>query len=292
MLIRLLKKKVQWLAKHSWIVGLVLFIAAPVTWAAIYALAFSLGGVGRLSTGWTVEYWQRSISEGFLTNSIVHSLYISGVVTSLVIVGAICSSALLSELRHSRLLSAILLTQSATPAVVVATQTNHWVGPGGVLSRLAFHCGWIESPNAFPAIVQDPWSIGVIVAITLTLLPLAILYFMNLWDTIGMDRYCQLAEQLGCTPWQTKIKIAIPMLLRRGNALSILVFLLAIGSYEIPLLLDRQTPQMFSVATQRRSEQFNLMNRPESFALATVYFALCTALLFLYIRQRSVRDER
>ena len=97
---------------------------------------------------------------------------------------------------------------------------------------------------------------------------------------------------MGIGHWQAKVKVALPMMLNRGTAMLVLVFLLALGSYEIPLLLGRQSPQMFSVAAQQRASQFNLLNRPQAFALATVYFMACSSLLVVYFRQRRIGHER
>jgi len=280
------------LASNPWRLGLILLIMLPVLWASLYSLAVSCGAVGRLSKGWTFEHWHQAILDGFLLRTISHSVYIAGTVTCIVIGTAICVASFLPRLRHSRLLWIMLFVQSGTPAVVVAAQTMHWVGGGGLLSRLAFHSGLVLSPNDFPAVIRDEWSIGIVFAISLTLLPLALLYFTHLWDAIGFDRFCQLAEQLGCTPWQAKLRVAGPMMIQRGSPLMVLIFLLALGSYEIPLLLDRQSPQMFSVAIQQREESFNLLNRPQSFALATIYFVACSGLLILYFRLQGIGDER
>ena len=48
-------------------------------------------------------------------------------------------------------------------------------------------------------------------------------------------------------------------------------------AYEIPLLLGRQSPQMFSVLTQRHFGQFDLGQRPEAFTLAVTYLLLSGA---------------
>lgn len=263
-----------------------LLIAVPVLWAIVYSFAFSFGAIGRLSTGWTLEYWRSAIFDGFITRTVSYSVYVASCVTCLVIGTSLVVAGLFNEIRHSRWLLGMLLIQSGTPAVVVATQISHWGGGGGLVSRIAFQIGLIQSPNEFPGLVQDRWGIGLILGISMTLLPLSMLYFMNLWDLYGFERYCRLAEQLGCTPWQAKLKVAIPMMLKRGSAMLVLIFLLALGSYEIPYLLGRQSPQMFSVATLQRAGQFDLLNRPQAFALAAVYFTACSVLLVLYLRNR------
>lgn len=70
----------------------------------------------------------------------------------------------------------------------------------------------------------------------------------------------------------------------------LLNFLWMLGSYEIPLLLGVQYPMMSSVLIQKRSGQFNLLQRPEAFVLATVYFAVVSIGLMLFLVWRR-RDE-
>ena len=176
-----IQRSFAWFVRQAWKLGLFLFILLPVLWAMLYSLGFSLGMVGRLSSDWTLQHWHKAIAEGFLLKTILHSLYVAVSVT--VVVGSLSLSVAVffPQWRKSRLLLAMLLVQSGTPAVVVATQTMNWGGGGGFISRLAFQAGWLDSPNSFPSIVQDELSLGVILGIALTLLPLAQLYFMNLW---------------------------------------------------------------------------------------------------------------
>ncbi len=278
--------------QDSWKLGLLGLIALPVLWSLLYSLAFSLGLTGRLAKGWTTEHWQRALMDGFLARTILHSVYVAFAVTCVVAGISLSIAAFGAELRRSRLLLIMLLVQSGTPAVVVASQTMNWFASGGMLSRIAFQCGLVQSPNEFPAIVNDTWSLGTILGISVTLLPLATLYFMNLWEAIGFERYCRLAKQLGCSSYQATLKVVLPMMIQRGSSMLVLIFLLALGSYEIPLLLGRQSPQMCSVALQQRTGQFNLLNRPQAFALATIYFIACSGLLLLYLRQRRRVDGR
>ena len=136
MLHKLVHKTIAWWAQKSWILSLMLLIAVPVLWAIVYSFAFSFGAIGRLSTGWTLEYWRSAIFDGFITRTVSYSVYVASCVTCLVIGTSLVVAGLFSEIRHSRWLLGMLLIQSGTPAVVVATQISHW---GGRWTRFT-HC--------------------------------------------------------------------------------------------------------------------------------------------------------
>jgi len=256
-------------------------IVAPMAWALGYSLLYSTGGIGLLSEGWTLRHWRSALASGGMAASIVLSVTVAGVVTTLASMGALAITLIAPPTCRRGWLPALLCIPLATPAAVSGLLAYQILNPGGLLGRLAFHAGWIATPSEFPPLVNDRWAFGMICAQMLTALPLLTLFFLGAWTTARIDRYCRLAESLGATRMQARLRIALPMLLRRGAPLLTLVFLWQLGAYEIPLLLGRQSPQMFSVLTQRHFGQFDLEQRPEAFALAVAYLLLAGAGLLL-----------
>ena len=179
-----------------------------------------------------------------------------------------------ADLRDDRRLYALLLLPLGTPVAVSAIVVYQILNPGGLLARIAFHWRWIYSLSEFPVFVNDVWSLGIISAGTFTAFPLLTLFFFKTWTAAKIDRYCRLAESLGASSFRSRVRIALPMLLRRSRSMILLMFLLNLGSYEIPLLLGRQSPQMISVLTTRRFGQFNLLQRPQAFVFATAYLVV------------------
>ena len=268
---------------------LVFLVAAPVLWVAGYSLAYSLGGTGLLSDGWTLKNWTAAWGTGGLRASLLYSVVITATVTLLAGSGALGIVLLRPHLRRSAVILAALLLPLGTPSAVMALMTSQVLSPGGFLARLCYHAGLIGSPTQFPALVNDPWSVGMIVAQTSSALPLLTLFFLNAWSAAGADRYCRLAESLGAGRWQARCRVALPMLLRRGRPMILLIFLLNLGSYEIPLLLGRQSPQMFSVLVQRSFGQFDLRQRPQAFVLASIYLLLIGVGVQCYLAWRRDR---
>ena len=271
----------------AWRSVLIFAVAAPMAWAMGYALMYSLGGTGRLSTGWTLDHWRIALSEPRVIGACVYSLVIASVVTSLVL--AITLGLLLTypSARNRKSFLLINLTLLGTPAIVMAQMVANTLGPGGWVSRLSFYAGLIDSASDFPPLIHDRYSIGLTTAIVLGLLPLSLLYFSQLWGVVRIDRCCQLAQSLGASRWEARLRVALPMLVFRGKAMMMLLFILALGSYEAPLLLGRQSPQMFSVATRRLATGFDLTQKPQAYVLAILYLACTSLMLAMYIRHRQ-----
>jgi putative spermidine/putrescine transport system permease protein len=271
----------------AWRSILLVFIAGPVVWASGYATAYSFGGVGRLSTGWTTKHWQQTFNQSQIMGSVVYSLMISLVVLLLIITITFGALVAWPRIRFSKLFLLLSVVMMGTPALVLAQMVINTWGPGGWVSRLVHHAGIIVLPSDFPTLVNDRYSVGVTIAITLSLLPLSLLYFSQLWDTARIDRCCQLAQSLGASDFGAMVHVALPMLINRGKAMLVLLLILVNGSYEIPLLLGRQSPQMFSVATQRLANNFDLSLKPQAYVLATLYFICVSLMLLVYIRSRG-----
>lgn len=260
--------------------GLILLsavIVVPVGWIMLYSAAYSFGGIGRLSAGWTLRYWMNGLQSGSLASSLLLSMAVSASIVSFALITSLGFVLVSADLRDDRRLFALLLLPLGTPVAVAAVVVYQILNPGGLLARIAFHGRWINSPSDFPVFVNDVWSLGIIAAGTFTAFPLLTLFFFKTWSAAKIDKYCRLAESLGATTFRSRIRVALPMLLRRSRSMILLMFLVNLGSYEIPLLLGRQSPQMISVLTQRRFGRFDLLHRPQAFVFATAYLVVVAA---------------
>lgn len=269
--------------------GLLLFlplVAVPMGWVLAYSLAYSLGGMGYLSQGWTLRFWQSAFVNGGLAGSIGLSVAVSAIVALVATTVALAIVIVAPELRYRPAALGLLCLPLATPVAVAAFIVAQLLSRGGFLSRLAWHAGIVDSPAQFPVLVNDSLAVGIVLAHLVSAIPLLALYFSQLWTMVRADRYCLLAESLGATCLQARVRVALPLLIRRGQSLVLFVFLVTLGSFEIPLLLGRQSPRMFSVLAYHASGLYDLRRKPELFVLALVYFALIGSLLVLMLRWR------
>lgn len=147
--------------------------------------------------------------------------------------------------------------------------------------------GLVERAGELPELVQDPWAIGIVLTHTFLAVPYLALLFTRLGVGERLEGLAQLAVSLGATPFQVLYRVQLPVLLRAAASNLVLLFVLVFGSYEIPLLLGRQSPQMISVLTLRKYALFDLSEKPEAFALALLYTAWVLALLTWLVRREA-----
>ena len=262
----------------------------PVAWIAGYSLVYSLGGIGLLSDGWTLRHWRAAFATEAVRNSVAMSFTIAAAATFASTVVALGVCLMLASWRRHRLTRATLAVLIATPATVAGLLVQQLIGPSGWVSRVASTVGVTAGPGDFPVLVNDRWSIGLTLALCLTSTPMLCLFLLNTWSAARIDRYCTMAESLGASRWQARWRVAAPMLMVRARPLIALTFLWSLGAYEIPLLLGRQSPQLFSVLVARHFGQYDLALRPQAFVLATVYLTLVAVGLGVFVGMRRRHD--
>ena len=113
-----------------------------------------------------------------------------------------------------------------------------------------------------------------------------VVLFLNLSQSERIPELIQLARSLGASQQQANLKVALPILLRKARPTLLLYGIFVMGSYEIPLLLGRQSPQMVSVFTLRNLRHFNLENQPLAYISALVFTLLLMGIVLLVFRKK------
>lgn len=267
--------------------ALLVVVGLPMAWSFGYSLLYSLGGAATArETPWTALF-----AEAGLRRTALYSAAVAAIATALAMGVSLGLTLVWPRLASSRFVQAALGTMLATPPAVAGFLMLQWVSPGGFVARLAYHGGWIRSTQDFPALVQDERSVGLIAALTAISAPAMTLFLLRLWTVARIERHCALAESLGASRWQARLRIALPMLWRRARPLAALAFLGNLGAFELPLMLGRQSPEMISVLIQRRFTHFDPAQRPRAFALAVVYWLAVASVLVVWLRwQRAALD--
>jgi len=265
-------------------------VVAPVGASLIYALLYTIGLAGLLKVGLTGRYWTTMLGRGELWRSFGLSLYVATTVVLLATAGGLALSLTLRERLRRGPLSTVLHLPLALPFAVAGFVTYQVLAPTGLLSRLSFRLGLIADPSGFPALTNDRFALGIIAAHVALGLPFMALLFAQLYGSERVEAYAALARGLGATRGQTLRLVVVPMLLRRAATNVLLLFVVVLGSYEIPLLLGRQAPQMLSMLTVRKWQRFDLLQKPEAFVVALLYTALALALLALALGRRGTSE--
>jgi putative spermidine/putrescine transport system permease protein len=266
--------------------GLLLFVAiaiVPLGASLLYAGLYSVGLTGLLNKGFTLEAWRRVLGGREVWASLALSAGVALAVVALAASGGL-ALALRGRLDREPLSHALYLPLTL-PGTVAALFTFQMLTGGGLVPRLLLRLGALTDPAAYAAPVQDRWAIGIILTHAALAVPFFALLFDKLRRSERIDELSTLAVSLGASRGQRLRRVEIPLLLRAAASNLALLFVVVLGSYEIPLLLGRQTPQMLSVLTLRKYALFDIRQKPEAFVVALLYTALVLGVIGVVFRE-------
>ncbi|QXD15593.1 hypothetical protein GQ464_001220 [Rhodocaloribacter litoris] len=271
--------------------GLALFILIallPIGFSLGYAFAYSVGLTGLLSEGPTGRHWAQLLREGEIWASFGLSLYVAAATVVLGVSGALLLVLYLRRPLRRGVLAYLIYLPLALPATVTAFLTYQVLSSTGYLARWLLALGLLEEASQLPGLVNDAGGVGIIAAHVGMAVPFFTLLFLHLYDSEKLDALTDLARTLGAGRRACLYRVTVPILLARARPNIVLLFIFVLGSYEIPLLLGRQAPQMVSVLAMRKYALFDLTEKPEAFIIALLYTALVLLLLIAGMRDGTV----
>lgn len=266
----------------------VLFLAIvvlPVASGLVYALLFSLGIIGIVNSGFSGDAWQTVLFEKPFWTSLGFSLYVALLSVGISLGIALTIALSWQQKLQKGLLSNVIYLPLCFPATVMTFFSFQLLSKSGLLARIGYQFGITNEINDFPIWIKDAYGIGIIFTSVLLTTPFFIILFSNLYQSEKIASYVNLAKTLGATNSQILRKVTIPILLKRASITIYLFVIFVMGSYEVPLLLGRQNPQMISVAVLQKIQRFNLNDMPQGYAMSLLYVLLIVLiLLILYFK--------
>ena len=261
-----------------------LLLGVPIAVGVGYLTAGSLGLVGDTGAGG----FGRVLHDVAVLRSALLSLWIAGAGTLLALAGALAITLLMGgHTRVERLSRMIAALPLPVPNVAAAVAVLLLLSQSGWLSRVATQLQLIATPAQFPALVYDPWAIGVIATVVWKELPFLLLVAMSLQSLRGRS-LSDAARTHGASRWQAIRLVTLPLLLR-GMAPSIIaVFVFVLGSLELPLLLAPSSPLALPLLIQERRQALDMVSHGESYVIALL--AAVLALLAAVAHER-LRDD-
>jgi putative spermidine/putrescine transport system permease protein len=208
------------------------------------------------------------------------------------VLAIICALALRRVTRGRRTATFIFQINLPIPHVVGAIGILFLFSQSGFLARLGHLGGIINEPADFPALVFDPYAIGIILeyvwksTVFIGVILLAILLSLG-------DSYEDAARNLGASRWQRFRFVTLPFLMPGILSSSILVFAFTFGAFEVPLLLGQRYPSALPVLAYRSYTNVDLNARPEAMAMSVVIAVIITMLVFVYMQltRRYLRED-
>ena len=176
------------------------------------------------------------------------------------------------------------------PHLVGAIGILYLFSQSGSFARLAAEWGMISKPGDFPALVFDPYAVGIILQYVWKEIPFIGVIVLANMQALGED-YESVARSLGANRWQAFRHVLLPLIFPGVLSASVMVFAFTFGAYEIPAILGANYPAALPVLAYRKYTDVDLAARPEAMAMAIVIAALSAIMILLYVRysRRSIR---
>ncbi len=261
----------------------------PLALGLGYSLLYSFGLVGLLNRGFTLEHWQNLWSGGEALGSFAYSALLTFVSLFLMLAIALGLSWHLKGQSAGRGIYPWLFIPLLFPPLVGAFAWFYVLSPGGILARLAFELQWIERVEQFPRLVNDRYSIGILITHVFLVFPLFTLLFIEQGRKERVSDLLQTAQTLGGNGRQFFRKVYCPLVLQRSAPLIWLYGIFLFGTYEVPLLLGRSSPRVVTLFIQDKLSRYNLEDIPVGHAMAVVYSVLVLLVVRLFIRKENLR---
>ena len=261
-----------------------LLVAAPVLVGVGYTLVAALGGAGAGATGWAAGRPLRVLADPGVLAGVGWSLWVAGASTLLATATAVGLGLVFRGSgrldRGARLLALLPLP---IPHVVAAVGGVLILGQSGLLSRVGYHAGLFSSPADMPALVADPWGIGLIVTLVWKEVPFLALVTFSVLARAGGELE-ETARTLGASPGALVRRVTLPLLLRGILPAVVAVFTFVVGTWEATALLAPSDPLALPLITMERYTDVALARRGDAYALALL--ALGIAALAVVIHER------
>ena len=270
-----------------------LFVLVFFCGGLIFGLLQSLGYFNIFNTdeGLTLAFYRAVLTDNGFARSLGVTLCITFISTLLSIFGGIATALLLRKNQFIAKTTVLLYQMPiSVPHLIIAIGMISIISQSGILARVLYATGLIQSTVDAPILIYDSWGIGIILVYIWKQIPFIGLIVIATMQSIGND-YEEVARTLGATWWQTFRNVLLPLIIPAILPASIIIFAFVFGAFEVPFLLGKSFPSMLSVLAYRLYIDTNIDSRSQAMVL-NIFIAttvLILAIIYRAIAKRLIR---
>ncbi|WP_297130471.1 ABC transporter permease [Terrisporobacter sp.] len=238
----------------------------------------------------TLNYYKEVLISKYMLNSILFSLYIAGTSSIFaVIIGTLICMIIVINKKTIKIYERLVQIPIVVPHVVVAIFILNIFSKSGLLARILSALDLISSQEQFINLVYDKYGIGIILAYLWKEIPFIIYFAISIMANIN-DSLGEAAINLGASKWETFRKVTLPLCKNTILSGFLIIFVFALGAYEIPQLLGPTLPKALPVLSYIQYIHPNLQNRPYAMALngIIILISLISALLYYKLIKNNI----
>lgn len=217
-------------------------------------------------TEFTLSYYQELLKEAHFKSSLWFSLSIAlrSSLFSTFIGLAVCYF-WINQKKYTGFMQGLIRIPIIIPHIIVALFVLQLLSQTGIIARLLYFFGLDNARQIMSQIVYHPNGLGVVLAYIWKEVPFVIFYCYPMLSSISKN-LGEAATTLGAKPWQTYIKIILPLAKNSIFAAFFIIFMFSFGAYELPTLLGPTLPRSLPLAAYQAYTHPDLMQRPYAMA--------------------------
>lgn len=240
----------------------------------------------------TLMYYKEVLLRPDMLESVIYSLKIAFVSAGLAaILGVLICGALVMEKKTRGLSMRIVQLPIIVPHVVVALFVMNIFSQNGMLARIAYWLGFIEEQQQFPMLIYNPNGAGVIMAYLWKEIPFIIYFVIALMANIN-EKLGEAAINLGAGKWKAFVKVTLPLCRNAIISGFLIIFVFALGAYELPLILGATKPKALPILAYQQYIHPDLRHRPYAMAMNGIIMiiSLISALIYFRMMQKNMNE--
>ena len=239
----------------------------------------------------TLDYYKEVLTRPDTLQSLKYSLYIAFIsAVFATVIGTFLCAVLVWKNKTKGGIMRIVQVPIIVPHVVVALFVVNILSQNGILARVCAQLGLIADQQQFPMFVYDQNGIGVILAYLWKEIPFIIYFVLALMANIN-GSLGEAAVNLGANRFQAFMKVTLPLCMNTILSGFLIVFVFALGAYELPYILGATKPKALPILAYIEYTKPDLLARPYAMAIngIIVVISLISAVVYYILIRRSTK---
>lgn len=218
----------------------------------------------------TLQHFISILSDPDFRVSIGLTFYIALTSTLIAAIISICLALSIHRwAANNSVIHFILQIPLAAPHLVIGIAMIFLIAPSGLVARLCSQLFGIDMQTSFPVLINDRWSVGIILVYIWKEIPFITLMLLAVLKNMG-DELLEVGATLKATPFQRFRFIILPIIQPSLNASCCIVFAFTFGAFEIPYLLGQTYPLALPVWAYKNYSDIDLLARPEGIGIGLI----------------------
>ena len=242
-------------------------------------------------TDFSLNYYAETLQNTEVLRSLLFSLWISAASAGLAVTLGIGLSYLLLAGGYRRgAVMRVIELPVIIPHVVVALFVVNICSQNGLIARVFYHFGLIEESRQFPLLIYDPQGRGIILGYLWKEIPFIVYFTISMLGSVN-GSLGEAAVNLGASSFTAFRKVTLPLCMPNILTGFLIVFLFAMGAYELPMLLGSTSPKALPVLAYIRYTHPDLKTRPYAMAIngMIILVSLFASIGYFYLMEKSAK---